>query len=149
MNHSGTKQLTVFMSESLNHWLNWFVQKYWINSGTNQLECLYEWVTRIIELTDSVQKYWITQDQNQLSVFHWVSHWIIELTDSFKKLLNHSVNWDYIRWQSKNKVKVYYWLITWYWNCSIKTMPCYSINPKNGYIMKWAIFLIKSVETWS
>ncbi len=54
LNHSGTKQLIVFMIESLNHWVNWFVQTH-----------------RIIQ-----------ERNNWLSL--WVIHWIIELTDSFK-----------------------------------------------------------------
>ncbi len=40
-----SKQLSGLMSESLNHWVNWFIQKYWITQEPNKLTVLYEWVT--------------------------------------------------------------------------------------------------------
>ncbi len=41
--HSETKQVTVFMNESLNHWLTWFIQT--PDSFRNEAShCLYEWV---------------------------------------------------------------------------------------------------------
>ncbi len=73
--------MTTFMSESLNHWVNWFIQKT-ESLGMKQLsvfmsESLNHWVNWF------VQKYRITQEPNNW-VSLWVSHWIIELTDLFK-----------------------------------------------------------------
>ncbi len=64
---------TVFMNESLNHWLTRFIQT--ADSFSN---CLYEWVTE--SLTHSIHSNgWFIQ---KLSL--WMSHWIIDSLDSFK-----------------------------------------------------------------
>ncbi len=43
LTHSRAKQVTVFMSESLSHSLQWFIQKCWfVDEFTS--DCLYEWV---------------------------------------------------------------------------------------------------------
>ncbi len=70
------------MSESLNHWLNWFVQRQWTIQERNKQ--LSVWVSHWI--TDSTDSFNSTESfRNETSNCLWVSRWIIDLTDLFKE----------------------------------------------------------------
>ncbi len=110
--HSEMKQVTVFMNESLNHWLTRFVQT--ADSFRNEAsDCLYEWVTEslthsirsncwlsdwlyewVIEsLTHSIRSNgWFIPKWSKWLLL-WMSHWIIDSLDSFKRLIKWLLLW--------------------------------------------------------
>jgi len=83
--HSETKQVTVFMNESLNHWLTWFIQT--PDSFRNKAsDCLYERVTE--SLTHLIHSNaWFIQKQSKWQSL-WMSHWIIDSLNSIKRLIH-------------------------------------------------------------
>ncbi len=83
--HSETKQVTVFMNESLNHWLTWFIQT--TDSFRNKVgDCLYEWITESLTHLIHSNGWFIQKQSRWLSL--WMNHWIIDSLDSFKRLIH-------------------------------------------------------------
>ncbi len=103
--HSETKQVTVFMNESLNHWLTWVIQM--ADSFRNKAsDCLYERVSESLTHLSHSNGRFIPKQSKWLSL--WTSLWIIDSLDSFKwpihsetkqvtvfmnKSLNHWLTW--------------------------------------------------------
>ncbi len=81
---SETKQATVLMKESLNHWLAQVIQT--AHSIRNEAsDCSYEGVTESLAHSIHSNGSFDQKRSKQLSL--WRSHWIIGSLDSFKRLI--------------------------------------------------------------